>query len=664
MKTFSYLPLLPLVCGAFLLNSAEAQGLGSAKKPTGLSAADVQRQAGSAQQPVMQMNQPQTGQMDHVPTVGKSHVDTDNGETPNPQVLGLEMPLLDPSSNTMTYNGAKFDVGNNAVVRARFEKYLQQNPDNSSDAKRYRKKMREVLKLTQKNARSRSEVGSENLVRIANGLYEMNEYVGDGGQSGALASAMASVIASQYANRSRNRKNEKMQKEIDKLVRTTNYLTTQNTGRSQGGANTVGAKNNSGGPPPVSNTFKIAYNTKKISTLEAAGLKHAAENVAATELAKINFQSTIISMLLQRRYNHAMIGAHAYRHLFSDGDTTLKLDSESQAAQMFEGGVGLPPTIGTMATMASTMRRDVDQNMEAVANMLAQNKLGAATDSLIQAVAVGEFMESVATFPVEGRRRIDKYWTLRKKALPALNARDYAELENIAAQMKEMDVDFDDTMLTSYCAGRKAQSDMHLRNAVKAMKAGDEATFNAEIMEAGKIWPKNPNIEKGREELAKIDNQDPVRDEFRTLISRKEFRTIYNEQDKFEVVAIDPELKQQYKEAITLIGTIDGMLAQLDVAAKQDVVMGPCMAYEMLLERGEQDARYKDDSQYREALNRYALAAHDFTQALEKAKRSEESREYGSALSNYYRAQCLYPRSTMAGEGAKRVTEIILKSKF
>ena len=663
MKKLSYLSLLPLVCGALLVNHAEAQGLGSAKKP-GFSAADVQREAGGAQPPMMQMNQPQTGQMEHVPNVGKSHVDPNSGETPNPQVLGLEMPLMDPSGDTMSYNGAKFDVGNNAAVRARFEKYLLQNPDNSSDAKRYRKKMKEVLKLTQKSARSRREIGSENLVAIANGLYEMNEYIGDSGQAGALASAMASVMASQYSNRSRNRKNEKMQKEIDKLVMKTNYMTSQNTARGQSGKNTIGAKGGGGGTPQVSNTFKIAYNTKKIGTLEAAGLKNAAENVAATELAKINFQSTIISMLMQRRYNHAMIGAHAYRHLFSDGDTTLKLDSESQAAQMFEGGVGLPPTIGTMATIAATMRRDVDQNMEAVANMLAQNKLGEATNSLIQAVAVGEYMESVTTFPVEGRRRIHEYWNLRKSALPALNARDYDKLEKIAAEMKEKDPDFDDSMLTSYCAGRKAQSDLHLRNAFKAFKAGDEATFNAEIMEAGKIWPKNPNIAKGRAELSKIDNQDPVRDEFRSLMERREYRTIYNEQDKFEVVAVDPELKKQYKEVITLIGTIDGMLAQLDVAAQQDVVMGPCMAYEMLLERGEQDARYKDDSKYRDALNRFALGAHEFTQALEKARRSEESREYGSALSNYYRAQCLYPRSTKAGEGAKRVTEIILKAKF
>ena len=92
--------------------------------------------------------------------------------------------------------------------------------------------------------------------------------------------------------------------------------------------------------------------------------------------------------------------------------------------------------------------------------------------------------------------------------------------------------------------------------------------------------------------------------------------------------------------------------------------MGPCMAYEMLLEHGDKDARYKDDSRYRDAVNRYALGAHDFTKALENARTCEERREYGSALSNYFRAQCLYPRSTMAGEGVRRVSEIILRAKF
>lgn len=658
----SYIRLLPLLCCAVCTQPLFAQGLGKPRLP------QPDTQALDQKNPIQHVVQvgPQFGQDGNAPRIGQSpEADPETGEKPNPQILGMEIPLLDPSTDTMSYNGAKFDVGNNALVRARFEKYLQQNPDDSTEAKRYRKKLRSLIKLTQKSARSTREVGSETLIQIGNGLYEMNEYPGDGGVSGSLASAMASAIAVQYANRSRNRKNEAMQKEIDKLVDRTNLMTNRNTGKGTGTGATAGNNNKSNtSTPTATNTFSIAHNTKKIAAMEAAGIKNDADGIAAMELAKINFQSTIVSMLMQRRYDHALIGSHVYRHIFRDGDTTLKLDSESQAAKLFEGGVGLPPTVNTMATVASNMRHDVDQNMEAVANMLAQNKLADATQSLIQAVAVGEYMQSVATFPVEGRRRIAEFWSLRRKALTTLNARDYGALEEIAAKMKALDPDFDDSMLTSYCAGRKAQSDLHLRNAAKALKTGDEATFNAEITKAGTVWPKNPNLEKGRQQLEQLDNQDPIRDEFRSLFGRKEYRTIYNEQDKFEVVAIDPELKQQYKEVITLIGTIDGLLAQLDVAAKQDAVMGPCMAYEMLLEQGEKDARYKEDSCYRNALNNFALSAHDFTKALSDAKVCEERREYGSALANYFRAQCLYPRSTMAGEGARRVSEIILKAKF
>lgn len=654
MNKISSVILLPVLCGGLMVMQASAQ-LGKKTPPAPV---NTPQQGQSS----LQLSAPANGT---APKIGQSFTDPESGETPNPQILGMEIPLLDPASDTMSYNGGKFDVGNNALVRARFEKYLQQNPDDSTEAKRYRKKMNSIIKLTQKSARKAREVGSETLVKIGHTLYDMNDYDGDAGQSGNLASAIASAIAVQYANRDRKRQNDKLQKEIDGLVDRTNTMTNRNTGRGRQANASVGEKKSgAGADTTVTNTFKIAHNTKKIAGLEASGIKNDADSIAATELSKINFQSTIVSMLMQRRFDHALLGSQVYRHIFRDGDTTLKLDNESQAAQLFEGGVGLPPTVNTMATIASNMRREVDQNMEAVTNLLAQNKLADATQHLIEAVAVGEYMQSVATFPVEGRRRIAEFWSLRRKALTTLNARDFAATEEIARKMKELDADFDDSMLTSYCTGRKYQSDLHLRNAAKALKDGDDATFNEEITKAGTIWPKNPNLEKGRQELEKLDKQDPVRDEFRTLVSRKEYRTIYNEQDKFEVVAIDAELKKQYKEAITLIGTIDGMLEQLEVAARQDSAMGPCMAYEMLMQRGEEDARYKDDSRYRETVNRFALGAHDFVKALEDGKACEARREYGSALSNYLRAQCLYPRSALAGEGVTRVSNIILKAKF
>lgn len=585
-----------------------------------------------------------------------------DGQNADVRLLGMEVPLLDPASDTVAYNGGFFDVGNNALVRARFEKYLYQTPEDSKEVQRYMKKLDGILKLTQKSARSKAEVGSETLLHIGRGLYELDAYPNDGGQSATLAGGIASALSVQYANRKRDKQNEATQKEIDKLVEDTNRMTNHNTGR---GTRQIGVKGNTASATTATtNTVKIAQGTKNVGLKEAGMVKNDADSVAATELSKLNYQSMIISFLMDRRFDHALIGANTFRHIFRDGDTQLKLDENSKAAKMFTNLTGTTPTVSALASLAANMRREVDQNMQAVDSLLAQNHLSEATQHLIEAVAVGEYMQSVSAFPVEKRRRIAEYWTLRKRTLTALNARDYGTAEDVARQMKEMDSDFDDSMLRSYCAGRKQQSDLELRNAVKALKAGNEEEFNKHITEAGTIWPLNPKLSEGREQLERIDSRDGVLDEFKVLVERGDFRTIFNEQDKFEVVALDPALKAQYKEAITVVSTIDGMLKQFDAAAAQDATMGPCMAYEMMLEQKQGNESYEKDARFRDALARYALGAHDFVQALEAAEACEARGELGSALSNFYRAQCLYPRSEMAAKGVKRVTERILKAKF
>lgn len=592
-----------------------------------------------------------------------------------PELFGVEIPLLDPASDTLSYNGGLFDVGNNAVVRARFEKYLQQNPDESKEARAYRAKMEELLDITQRNARSSSPVGGANMVLIGRGLYEMDSYPPDGGQAGALASAMASALQVQFANQKRDRENDKLQREINQLVTDTNRLVNYNTGRGgrmpsasgRGNSKNTGSKSSgqvSGGNVRNVHSVRISHNTKTIAGKEATQMKNDAESSTALALAKVNYQSMLAALLLSRRYDHALIGANSYRHIFRDGDTALKLDKESKAAQLFNNATGMPPTVGSIATAASTARREVDQHMEAVANLLKANKLSDATQHLIEAVAVGEYMISVSSFPAESRRRIAEYWGLRRRVLTSLNARDYGTTEEIARKMKSLDADFDDAMIMSYCAARKQQSDLAVRNALKALQAGNEEEFTRQITEAGAIWPRNPRLEEGRAHLQKFDSYDPVKEEFRTLVSRKEFRTIFNEQSRFEVVAVDPELKEQYRDIITLISTIDGLLNQLEVAAQQDRVMGPCMAYEMLLEKREADERYASDPLFSEALNRYALAAHDFVDALNLATDCEKRDELGSALANYYRAQCIYPGSRLAREGVERLTRVILEAEF
>ncbi len=593
---------------------------------------------------------------------GASNPDDATQEPSNPQLMGMEVPLLDPSSDTVKYNGGHFDVGNNALVRARFEKYLQQMPDNSDEAKRYRHYMNAIMDETRKSSQSRALVSSETLVKIGRGLFRIADYPLDAGQADALASSMISVLDAQRANLSRDRKNESLEKDIDKLVNESNRRTNTNASRAATASKNSG-KNGSGSSQPR-NTVLIARNTKEIAEFEAEQKKNDATNAAAITFSKITYQAMMLNMLMQRRFDHCIIGARVYRHLFTDGDTRLKMNKNSKASKFFSDVSGMPPTVNTMDSLASTARHDVDQSMEAVSNLLAQNRLGAATQHLIEAVAIGEFMQSVTTFPTESRQRIATFWNLRKRVLSALNARDYGTCEEVAAEMKKLDVDFDDSLVMTYCAGRKRQSDLYLRNAKKAMEVGDEAKFNEEITKAATVWPRNPNLEKGVTELEKLDSYDPIKSEFKVLIERKAYRTIADEQDRFDVVAIDPELKEQYKEVLMLVATMDAVLNELEKVAEQDKRMGPCVAYETLLDKAKTEPRFVEDPKYKTAIAEYSSLANDFVSALRDAEDCEKRREMGSALSNYYRAMTIYPKSNLATQGANRVRDIIMSAEY
>lgn len=632
MKALYYLPLIPLV-----LSVATAQ------MPSSFDASGRSTQA-------------QSGVVNDDP----NRV----GETPPPQMFGMELPLLDPANDTMSYGGAKFDIGNNAVVRERFEKFLSQTPDDTEESRVYRKNLEGILKYTQRYSKGQGKIGSKTLVKIGTGLYDISGYPGDGGQAGALASAIVSALDVQRVNRQRDKANADIDKEIDKLISKTNTLTNRNTQKGGGGAQIGKIQSVDRSNGSMSHTFLIAANTSKIAEKKAKQGANEAASQASLPIAKLNYQSLVVGFLLQRRYDHAVIGARVYRHVFKDGNTRMDLEQDSDAYRMFTGISGMPPTINTVDTMASNARRDVDQSIDAVYGALAQNKLGEATNRLIAAVAAGEFMQSVATFPTKERHRIADYWRLRKRSLTALNARDYDTVEQIAAEMKKMDVDYDDSLLLSYTAGKKRQSNLALREAQKALREGKDEEFRKFITEAGTIWPRNPNLDKGEEEIAKLDSYEPEKAEFRVLVERKDFRTIYNERSRFKVVATDPELEKKYSEVIEHVARIDAMLAELKSVSQQDRTIGPCAAYEKLNDMKNKDDRYAADKAFMDEYNRYASVAHDFVDAIRYAEDCEKRGEHGSALSSFYRARCFYPNSNLAKEGADRVTKVIVTAQY
>ena len=53
--------------------------------------------------------------------------------------------MLDPAAETITIGGVSIPLGDNRLLKARFEKYLSQPPENDEEAEAYRAVIQEIL---------------------------------------------------------------------------------------------------------------------------------------------------------------------------------------------------------------------------------------------------------------------------------------------------------------------------------------------------------------------------------------------------------------------------------------------------------------------------------------------------------------------------------------
>lgn len=579
-----------------------------------------------------------------------------NGASPQSEMtlFGHSVPFMDPSNNTVHYQGLTFDLANNGLVRARFEKYLNTPPDQDTDYNEYRKLIDRIMREARK---SRGFDGST-LVSIGKMLYQATEYETDGDQSGALANAIVNIV---YANRSiykRQEQNREFDKQIEQLARIRNRQNNQNTNRRFSADKKVTGV-------PRSNELAIAHSVKKEGVLEGIKTKNEVANEATLLAAKTQYQVLLLNMFVQRRFDHVVIGARVYKHLFRDGDTKLHIKENSDLGKMLSESLGVSPTVTVIDSMASNARKDVDASVETIKYLISQNKLGEATERMAEAFALGEFMQSVVTMPMEVKQRIAEYWQCRKNLLSAVNSRDYGKAESIVQRMREMDPTFDDSLPMSYIMAQKNASDLALRNAAKALVAGDDEKFNEEIANAATIWPRNPNIEKSKKQLEEYDKQDSVKTDFRNLIAQKNYRFIAANQKKYAMAVFnDQELYPQLETALTTVAEIDKTIEAVREVMEKDTTFGVYMAYERLKKMMTSSEDFASDRELQKIDHEVTLKVPRFHAALEDAAKREEDREFGSALASYMKAQALYPASDRAQEGIRRITDIVLSAEY
>ena len=584
-------------------------------------------------------------------------------EKNNDSFIGNELPFLDPSSELISWNGHTWSATDNRLLAARFERYLNEPPDDSEAAVAYRETIEEILDYVSPHHPGGPDFGAA--VKL---LPRASNFPGDAKLCDSLSQAIyAAVLAKKDVSKTRAL-NEGMEDEKQRLIDDTDWKTSQARDASLGETTPAGGGGNGGGRQggaqapartPGRGTESLEYKEalRRIAEIEALKKTNTAKNEVQLVQAKIQYQALMVQLFVQRRFQHVMMAARFYHQIFTDGDNRLRLNKNSDVSKMISETFGTSPTVAALDSLASEAIRDVDKGVEAFKFLSEREELESAAKRLSEAYMVGEFMPSIQTLPREEKRRVLLFVRESYKLVAALDSKDYTKAKELVASLKVTAKDFDATKAEAAIATFTRVSNMHIDSAKLAAAGGDNEKAASEIKKAMEVWPQNPKLT----EFDQLVNQGgalvQALNDFDRLLSENNYREIFKRQYEIApAVQGDARREDAFKQIITNIYRIDGALAKASEFGK----MGQSYAaWEQLAELREE---FPDDPLLGRQLEQLAPDVADFTKALNRARTLEErrDRQVGSALSWYLKARSIYPNSAMAQEGIDRLVGDIL----
>jgi hypothetical protein len=613
----------------------------------------------------------------------------------------------------LRFNGQTWDINDNAIFRARFEKYLNTPEETGEEEKAHREILNKMIALLDPN-RLKADTLSEAYRLLARAAT----YPGDSRLSDTLANAIYSVWAVKR-NQSRMAEANQILEDENKRVRRNLAVRaseesfqpkTEKAGKSAAAPNP--AQNNAPptaqpppqNPPPQPSTLGINANGGNVSATgtgapgsgaptqpdPSQAQQSAIENTAQggakavaiagyaeklvnnalkikanslkgdlTEIqSKIEFQSLLVQLFMQRRFHHVVIGTRFYRALFSDGDSKLSLPESSQ--NPFNKGTGLPPTISTLESFANEAMRDVQTGVQAFHKLLQIGELRSASERLRDALLIGEFMPEIRTLPFERKRKVLSFVQKTHQLLSAIEVKDYTlagTLLDGPKGLRELAPDFDATKPAALIETARNAARLHLAKARNAAISGDKAGFEAALKEAASIWPNNPELsEVAGKAFSQGDQMAQALLELDQLISQKNIRRIADEAGRFLAATQNaPAEKQaQLKQILTDFKAVE---ASLMAAQEMDRQGNPAGAWESVDKIA---GKFPDDLQLNQARALYTTKAADFVRTIQTGQEHERRAEMATGLAWFLKAQRLYPKSDLADEAVKRLKTKLL----
>ena len=565
-------------------------------------------------------------------------------------MFGGALPHMDSGSETVTWDGKMWNLNNNRVARSKFEIYLATPEADSAEDQSYRDVIAQIILLLAPTRKGGPDVSTAFALLPEAGAAKI-----DAGICNTIANGVYDVWLAQRKVNSLRSANDAMAKRR-KQLEWNNEVAMSNSEMSpqagSGGAAKGGAKAGNAQKQATASTIgRVSGYVKEMAEIEARKKMNETAIGLSEVSGKIQFQALILQMFMQRRFEHALICSRLYPHMFKDGDSVLQLDDNSDLKKAFSAGLGVPPTVSMVDSFSSEAIRSVDEAVVAFDQLVQRQDYQSASNRLMEAFAVGEYLPRVRRLPMSQKLKVLDYVRDGNQLINALEMKDFGLAEELVTKMRKTSKDFDFSKPQAAIETARTVTDMHLINAKAAMQKGDQVAYAGSMKSATEIWPTNPKLRSLSEMVGQnSDVQAQALLDLDRLLSQRAFRQIFEQQGRYLAAAInDPARQEQIKKVISDVTEVTMVVKLAEEQSRTGNSFGAWEAVEKVY------VRFPEDPEVTKMRSELSVKASEYVSAIEKAKQHEQRKQSGSALGWYLKASHMYPASDFAKTGIDRV---------
>jgi hypothetical protein len=556
---------------------------------------------------------------------------------------------MDPGSETATWDGKIWSMNNNRLVRSKFEIYLATPEANGPEDQAYRDIMAQIVLLLAPTRKGGPDVSSAFALLPEAGVAKI-----DAGICNTIANGVYDVWLAQRKVTSLRSANDAMSKRRKQLewnnevaMSNVELVAPAPANGSKGGP----AAGNAQKQDTASSIGRVSGYVKEMAEIEARKKLNETAIGLSEVSGKIQFQALILQMFMQRRFEHALIACRLYPHMFKDGDSVLQLEDSSDLKKAFSAGMGVPPTVSMVDSFSSEAIRSVDEAVVAFDQLVMRQDYQSASNRLMEAFAVGEYLPRVRRLPMVQKLKVLDYVRDGNQLINALEMKDFGLAEELVTRMRSTSKDFDFSKPQAAIETARTVTDMHLINAKAAMQKGDQVAYASSMKSATEIWPTNPKLRTLSEMVGQnSDVQAQSLLDLDRLLSQRAFRQIFDQQGRYFAAAInDPARQEQIKKVVADVTEVTMVVKVAEEQSRSGNSFGAWEAVEKVY------ARFPEDPEVTKIRSDLSVKASEYVSAIEKAKQHEQRKQSGSALAWYLKARHMYPPSSFASTGIERV---------